>query len=881
MSTPDDINRGNPNDAAGARFNQTAAESNLQPYDFQKDSIIAGKYRIISVLGRGGMGVVYRVEQAFVGKHLALKTIKKSEISPSTLKRFEAEAKATFSVSHPSIIAVKDYGLIDNQIPFMAMELLEGETLSDFLKHRTLSVPEAVDIFVQVCFGLAHAHDNGVIHRDIKPSNLMLTNKFSWDTEGSVKIMDFGIAKLTQHDGGEIQALTRTGEIFGSPYYMSPEQCSGEKIDNRTDVYSLGCVLFESLTGRAPFAGDTALNTMMMHQNDPVPTLKEASGGKEFPEAIESVVKKMLSKHPGNRYPNLGETAHDLAAIKREDYDSVSAYRRDKSKESDAKTNRVVIKKTSYAYLLFAVAVVSGLTTAIVMWDVWQRQPVLPQKPVKKLSLQTLENEVKDLPQLEEQRKPHNLFAKGISQGAVRFLNRDDADDNALADFKGYKDVQDLDVSETLVTDKGFANLLGSKLLKLNLQECEKVTSVDNISQLSYLQDLNLSGTNITEDDLPKLARMTMLHKLNLVQCKLNPTKLFALTKSHSLNEIVLPNNPSLPAEILDEFAQKMPSCTFTFYSDGPSGSQIVSKQKGLSRVETMKREYEILRKADPKNDMCSDYIESIAILTYQNAAFDKKSKPAQQELLTQLRKGISIVDENQSYAKEGEQLLAVAESERKCNETTQAIEDAKKAVKLCTDTAMHCDQKMLEDLELASNVILYCGDAKGAIPPKELAVQLDTKFAIDKRPDAHEGRVQGLASLYYQSGEIAKAFPLYTDVHNFFEQNRAAYPDQYARSLIELAYVTPKGKARDQLFEDGFREIESRKFPEPYNLREHYCDACVVLAREKNKEGKRDEALAYLKRGQKSANLITNDNFLRRKFFADLVEKQIHGQEI
>jgi serine/threonine-protein kinase len=188
------------------------------------------------VLGKGGMGLVYKVEQIFLGQELALKTIDKGELTDISLRRFQTEARAVFSVNHPNIVALHDFGLLDETTPFMVMELATGRTLAEILQDRSLTLDEALSLFIQVCFGLAHAHENGVIHRDIKPSNIMLMDGMPWGTEGSVKILDFGIAKLVHHEEGEIQALTRTGEIFGSPLYMSPEQCLGGKVDHRSDI---------------------------------------------------------------------------------------------------------------------------------------------------------------------------------------------------------------------------------------------------------------------------------------------------------------------------------------------------------------------------------------------------------------------------------------------------------------------------------------------------------------------------------------------------------------------------------------------------------------------------------------------------------------------
>lgn len=288
--------------------------------ELQPGHLLGGKYRLISLLGRGGMGVVYKVEQIFLSKELALKTIDKRHLSDTTIRRFQQEARAAFAVQHPNIIAVNDFGLLEDQTPFLVMEIINGETLGERIKRTgRLKIDEAIPVFVQACFGLGYAHDHGIVHRDVKPSNIMLLNELPVENEGAVKIVDFGIAKLGQHDGGEIQALTRTGEIFGSPLYMSPEQCAGERVDHRADIYSLGCVMFETLTGTPPFIGENAIKTMFMHQNELAPSLKEASLGEDYPQALEELVAMMLAKSPDNRYQSLGKVAQALGAFRRGD----------------------------------------------------------------------------------------------------------------------------------------------------------------------------------------------------------------------------------------------------------------------------------------------------------------------------------------------------------------------------------------------------------------------------------------------------------------------------------------------------------------------------------------------------------------------------------
>ncbi|HEY9719021.1 MAG TPA: serine/threonine-protein kinase [Trichormus sp.] len=278
--------------------------------------ILGGKYQVLARIGQGGMGAVYRVRQVFFNRDMALKMLDSARVADAVqLRRFQQEGIAANSLNHPSLVRVHDVGLLDNGQPYLVMDLVEGETLADYLKRNgPMPLKDISSVFAQTCFGLSYAHGENVIHRDIKPGNIMLVKGMQLDTEGSVKIVDFGLAKIAGESEG-IQELTRTGEVMGSPIYMSPEQCSGGKIDYRSDIYSLGCVLFEALTGTPPLIGETALRTMMLHQTERAPTLKEASLGREYPAGLERIVATMLAKSPRDRYEDLGIVAHELSAV--------------------------------------------------------------------------------------------------------------------------------------------------------------------------------------------------------------------------------------------------------------------------------------------------------------------------------------------------------------------------------------------------------------------------------------------------------------------------------------------------------------------------------------------------------------------------------------
>jgi serine/threonine-protein kinase len=286
------------------------SESHTSKYLPVGGTIADGKYKILRLIGHGAVGEVYQVQQVLLGRFFALKILDSVHASENAVRRFQVEARAASNLDHPNLVRAIDFGLIDGCRPYLVMDYIEGQTLAHLLKSSgALPVSEAISIFVPLCQAMDYAHASGIVHRDLKPSNIVLVSPSTPGKRFIPKIVDFGIAKMEL----DAQALTQTGEVFGTPLYMSPEQCSGEKVSSRSDMYSLGCVLFETLTGAPPFCGANALSTMMMHKSQLPPSLRDASLGQDIPEGLEQIVAKMLEKDPANRYSSCGEVAEALS----------------------------------------------------------------------------------------------------------------------------------------------------------------------------------------------------------------------------------------------------------------------------------------------------------------------------------------------------------------------------------------------------------------------------------------------------------------------------------------------------------------------------------------------------------------------------------------
>src|SRR5579883_3237000 len=233
--------------------------------DYLLGTMLSDRYEILSVLGRGGMGVVYKGRRTLIDRFVAIKVLSEQLLdSDISKKRFMQEAKASARLNHPHLISVFDYGFTDYDEPYLVMDFLEGESLEDlFQRVHILPIDRFLKIFQQSCKALNYIHKMGLVHRDLKPSNIMLVP--TDDDPDFIKLVDFGIAKVLPTGEGTIQRLTATGQSFGSPLYMSPEQCQGKDVDSRADIYSLGCVMFEMLTGTPPICGDNPLQTLFLH----------------------------------------------------------------------------------------------------------------------------------------------------------------------------------------------------------------------------------------------------------------------------------------------------------------------------------------------------------------------------------------------------------------------------------------------------------------------------------------------------------------------------------------------------------------------------------------------------------------------------------------
>ena len=266
-------------------------------------------YEVLEFIGQGGSGAVFKVRDTQLDQILAVKVLRSSFFDKESQSRFEKEAGAAQMLTHSNVVAVFNSGVGRNGAPYLVMEYLEGVDLDKMIKAEgCIDVPRAIDLFLQVGDSLAYAHERGIVHRDIKSSNIIVQN--AGDGIEIAKIVDFGTAFETVNQ--EELARSGTGAAIGSPPYMSPEQCSGEALDARTDLYSFGCVMYEALSGSTPFAGDNPVSQIVQHLKNKPPQLRVAATAQKVPDVLDRIVMRCLEKDPRDRYQSAKELKADL-----------------------------------------------------------------------------------------------------------------------------------------------------------------------------------------------------------------------------------------------------------------------------------------------------------------------------------------------------------------------------------------------------------------------------------------------------------------------------------------------------------------------------------------------------------------------------------------
>jgi serine/threonine protein kinase len=452
-------------------------------------AIIGGQFEVLTKLGSGGMSSVYRCLDLFVERTVAVKVLFADCVNnPKALSRFRREAKAIAKLDHPNIVRLHSFNF-DLSSPYIVMENIEGITLADLIEtNGLLEIEQVFRLADQLCDALQYAHENGVIHRDLKPSNIIIERFDSSHVQA--KILDFGIAKMLDDT---TPGATSTGELFGTPNYMSPEQALGKSVDRRSDQYSLGCVLFECLTGTPPFVGSGKLSVLMQHVQSKAPSLEESTfSGRAFPAQIQPVIDKMLAKFPEERYDSMSEVFENLVSEPSESEFVVVSFSNLIGKVSHDSTRKQTnsAPESSVSNLSFWAGLAVGAAAFL-----------LVGASVLAIYCGFSSQNIQTAPKTydEESLTDHILGGIDIAK-AMRATLENQVQQN--------RQRKNLAVEDKTVTDKGMEALSGARSIQdLNLSYCDKVGD-QGLSKAWHLplRILNLKETAITNNALQGIA---------------------------------------------------------------------------------------------------------------------------------------------------------------------------------------------------------------------------------------------------------------------------------------------------------------------------------------------------------------------------------------
>lgn len=510
---------------------------------------LGGHLKIISCVGSGGMSVVYKAEDLLLKRTVAVKILHShSALNPQNVLRFRQEAMAASKIDHANVIRIFEFSVPEKGQPYLVMDFIAGQSLADFIaSNGPIEMRRAVSLMGIICDGLQCAHDAGVVHRDLKPANIMLLKDASG--KQTLKLVDFGIAKvLTEDSSGH--ALTQTGEVFGSPLYMSPEQCYGKTLDRRSDLYSLGCVMYEMCTGQPPIKGGSLLETIQLQTTDMPASASSKYSGIKYGAEFDLFIQRAMAKSPDERFQSASEFKQALLSM-------LELRLRDDAERKQPQLSR----------LLLAAACIVSLTLAATFWNfknpntgTASTQPSTSNLPPAKVQTSQLEQSLLSRRFVSDaaltafykgagQNQGHNqvdqlmLQRSRISDRGLEAIARDtrliaiNCSSSAISDGAGQvistlPNLETLEVSNNRIGDQFFKSF--SSLKNLSLLSCSK-TKITN-SGLAYLsgvplRELNLTGTRVDSAGMDALAKMP-LRKLILSYTKVGNDGLAALSKT-------------------------------------------------------------------------------------------------------------------------------------------------------------------------------------------------------------------------------------------------------------------------------------------------------------------------------------------------------------
>jgi serine/threonine protein kinase len=664
---------------------QVTPESTVCPRDGTQLSVGINQdpaflnYEMLGIIGQGGMGVIYKARHLVLNKLVAIKTIHSNLYTPEIVQRFQIEGRAASSLSHPNIVSVHDFGVTQFGQPYMIMEYVNGRTLADLLRSEgALSSKRFVEIFSQVCSGLALAHRKSIVHRDLKPGNIMLVSEDQGEEQ--VRIMDFGIAKIMTDENAATPSLTKTGETIGSPLYMSPEQARSLKTDFRSDLYSLGCVMYECLTGSPPFAGQTFMETLLMHMEKMPPPMKEASLGREIDPRLEKIVMRLLAKEPEKRYLSMDDLLDAITNYKQIPLGDPN----DSNQRIDNQNNWKRPLKVLLVSLVVIVLV--GIVAGYLLVARREKPPAAVPAPsdTTQVSAGALTKPSNPTPMTEEIRQrfithPHDDELH-LNNNSGLFPVKD----SDLVAVEGADQLRRIEISYSDVTDKGLEHMSNLKNLDhLDLPANPKIKDLHALKSLTNLENINVAGTNVNHEGMAVLAALPSLEYLDLSDTDLSDADLKLLAKSKKLRHVELLRVGGVTDKAVAQLKAKLPSCTFTLEKSSVDATIRAARQRAW-------RDFISQKYAEADNDLTE--VESIVnsnpdltpdtMTDYYSLKGDTKLQLKDFDgAISALSRALETLELNGNREKNAAKIVIVANKLAGCGEVLSAKDSGKRKI--------------------------------------------------------------------------------------------------------------------------------------------------------------------------------------------------------
>lgn len=554
--------KASPEGAVKAGFEARAIRHDQPALEVDSAKFPLERYTPLMEVGKGGSGTIYYCRDRVLDKVVAVKTL--HQLSAEELLAFQNEARAHSKLTHPSIVRVRDFGATAGGVPYMSMDYVNGVSLLQLIaEHGTLAAADAVELFHQVCMGLAHAHAAGIFHRDIKSSNLLVFR----NDQGrlSASIIDFGVAVSK----GQAE---KGGTLVGTPRYMPPDVPRGEIYDERSEIYELGCTMFEALTGDTPFTGEDPVELVRRHAEEPPPTLSSRNADGEFSDELEEIVKRCLEKEKSKRYQSMEELGAALAALRRE-----------AAPEFDDNEKPVASAARKGGYALATVLLVSGVVL------------------VFKLGFAIFEGTEKLTEEKAVDVKDHQLFGDVMVDAATesikpRFESRDRngemwtyskgaVTNDSLVVLSKRKDIERLSLMGDSVDGRGLVFLLELPLVELDL-EATHVSDMDMplLTRFKKLEVLRLANSDVKGRKLSELNRLSRLQSLGIGGPLIDDDAMEEVAKLNSVTEIYLRNAKRVTASGIAKLSA-MPELERVVIKEVPIEDEMLTALKGLRKL--------------------------------------------------------------------------------------------------------------------------------------------------------------------------------------------------------------------------------------------------------------------------------------------------------